>query len=258
MDTGAGFVLGGALKGVGDAWMKDIMASREEARDAIANDRLVAREEADRAFRASEGEKNRQAQRENQGQYATGAGGETYRLQGDKATPVTGPDGKPIKGLGTKSTGQDPADIKTANWLMQNGIAKNPKDAWEIVRTSRSNPEGTRAGILKKWIDALTKGALGPINDPDKIRKQAEGLTEETMKFLGGEGDAPAVPGASSLPPGSGTEEDPYRATTKEQVQWFQTNAKPGQIIIIPGKGAFRKKASTPGASAKGDRVGGS
>lgn len=40
------------------------------------------------------------------------------------------------------------------------------------------------------------------------------------------------VPGA---PPGSGTESDPYRATTQQQVDWFKSSATAGTIIEVDG-----------------------
>jgi hypothetical protein len=49
-------------------------------------------------------------------------------------------------GLGTSN--QAPADVKTAEWLIQKGVAKTPQDAWDLVRRSRANQETIAAQIM--------------------------------------------------------------------------------------------------------------
>ena len=74
---------------------------------------------------------------------------------------------------------------------MQQGIAKTPKEAWDEVRRSRSDPEKSEASIYKKWLDTL-KPEYGSVKDPGALHEEAMRLTKETMRMLDGGADTPA------------------------------------------------------------------
>lgn len=205
--AGFGMILGGVAKGYGSAILDAARAKREAALDEIREQRADARAERemkfrsdeaaiDRDFRASESEKDRAASAANRGEYATTEDGGSVFVQGGKAKPVLGEDGKPIKLA--KSTDASPAEVQTAEWLIQQGVAPDAKSAWELVRRARDDPEKSRAGIYKAWMDTLSESSYGQMA-PDKIAEEARKRTEETMRFL--DGDAAAQPNAAQHAP---------------------------------------------------------
>ena len=195
--AGFGMILGGAAKGLGAGLLAQAQAKREETLRLLENERQDKLLKEERDFRSSEADKARkfeseqsQLNRDASGvQYGTEAGsGFSVAIRGDKATPVTGPDGQPMK-LSTKGDGSDdPADVKTAEWLIQQGVAKDADEAWSLVRRARENPENVRASIFKQWMTTL-KPEFGKA-DGDEIQREAARLTDETMKVIDGGGDA--------------------------------------------------------------------
>lgn len=73
------------------------------------------------------------------------------RYQGQKQIDLSVERQKNDLGLnGTRE--HDPADVKTAQWLIDKKIAKDPADAWNLVRRSRDNPDQIRATIFSRAI----------------------------------------------------------------------------------------------------------
>lgn len=246
------FLVGGAVAGLGENILVQAKAKREAAMRLIEEQRQDARTDREMKFRSDEAKIGRDAQsaenekersarskeaaltRENQGEYSTTADGTTVRIQGDKATPVNGPDGKPIKLAGQKGTDK-PAEVATAEWLIQQGVAKDPTDAWRLVRSARDDPEKSRAGIYKSWL-TLLKPEFGNV-DPAKIQEEAMKRTDETMRML--DGDAPASPDASTAPAAPANDGMPdaprqpenrvigrvYKAPDGRRVKWMGNGA---------------------------------
>lgn len=228
--AGFGMIVAGAAKGLGTGIVEKARAQREmmmKMLDEQTQDRRLGEE---RAFRSGEAEKARkfeaeqnQLTRDSKVEYGTSATGDTMAIRGTKAEPVLGADGKPVK-LSTGKTDADPAEVKTAEWLVKNGVAKDPAEAWSLVRRARENPEGSRASIFKAWMDALTKGAIGNV-DGAKIQEEATRLTEQTMRSLEG-GDAPSSetdPQAPPAPrdPGKRTVGQVYTAPDGRKIKWM-------------------------------------
>jgi len=197
------YMAAGAAQGVGASMIEEAKARREERLSELQNNRLVDREREGRQFSAAENEKSRAFTSE-QNRITRESGGDAITLedgtigirQGTSLKPLTGPDGKPVKGV-AKSAGDAPADVQTAEWLVQKGVAKNPAEAFRMVREARSDPEKSRTAIFNKWVDALTKNSYSV--DGDKVRAEAERLTNETLTFLdqGEGGGAPAAGGGA-------------------------------------------------------------
>jgi hypothetical protein len=78
--------------------------------------------------------------------------------QGQRASDPTAPlnvPGAPEPPVySAPNTQHPPADVATAEWLVSKGIAKNPNEAWEIVRHSRSNPQAMQAQIFSRALQA--------------------------------------------------------------------------------------------------------
>jgi hypothetical protein len=95
---------------------------------------------------------------------------------------------------GGRSSDQ-PADVKAAEWLMQNKVAPNLPAAWEMVRRSRENPDAIRAQIFGRAISP----AIGQKNWEAYLNA----------------GDRPQAPGLG----GSGNLTGPGKTITGVQVQ---------------------------------------
>lgn len=214
--AGFGMILGGAVKGYGEGILAEAKAKRQAALDALEAERQDRRLAEDRDFRSKEAAIGRDAQSaENEKQrqfqageseknrmdkidYVTDESGGTVGIRGGKSFKVTDEEGKQLKTLGTAK--DKPSDVATAEWLMQQGIAADPKEAWSMVRQSRANPDSTRAAMYKKFLDLL-KPEFASSVDGNKIAAEAERLTNEYFDKI--EGDAPSkTPAKVSRPQG--------------------------------------------------------
>ncbi|ESZ60635.1 hypothetical protein NL532_23980 [Mesorhizobium sp. C120A] len=214
---GFAMILGGAMSGWSDAKLDEIKSEREERMKELEAQRQDKRLAEDRDFRSKEAEIGRnfeagqadktraygseenQKQREFQsteagktrdasGDLITDDQGNSYSRTGSSAKPLLDDKGKPIKAVSGKASDK-PAEVSTAEWLIQQNVAANPAEAWKMVRSARNDPDKSRASIYKAWLDALTKGALGQ-PDPVELEKQAREATEKTLTYLNTEDDS--------------------------------------------------------------------
>jgi hypothetical protein len=139
--------------------------------------------EKDRKFRSEEAERSR----EDAGELVTGADGASYSRRGSKVSKITDEEGKPVKLAGQRPD-DAPAEVQTAEWLIRQGVAASPEEAWRLVRGARTDPEKSRAAIYKAHL-ALLKPEFGTADGP-AIQKEAMRLTDEVMRQLD-EADAP-------------------------------------------------------------------
>ncbi len=179
-----GFLAAGAVGGLGDGIVAEAKAKREAAIADLANTRLVQREDADRSFRSSEADKGRSFQASegaldrsyrteeaDKSRSATAEQGRLGRIEtvtrddgttmlrdGDKFSPATDSEGKPVKMLRTSKT-EAPSDVRTAEWLVQQGIAKTPGEAWDKVRSAREGV--TSPADVEKMTEAAVKTEFG-------------------------------------------------------------------------------------------------
>lgn len=196
-----GYMAAGAAKGLGDNLLLQAKEAREERLRKLDDERQDRRDQTSRDFQSSEADKSRgfqslEAQKTRD--QAMLLGGDTVTLddgttgvrRGDKVTPLTGPDGKPVKAIGAAK--DKSADVSTAEWLIERGVAKTPEEAWERVRQARTDPEKSRAGIFKTLVTAATKDAVGTV-DMEKVTADALKQTDVIMRHLNeADGDAPA------------------------------------------------------------------
>jgi hypothetical protein len=221
--AGFGMILGGAMSGWSDARLDEIKAEREarlQELEAQRQDRRLAEErdfrskeaeigrnfdasqtEKSQAFTSSENQKERDYRsteagkaREASGDLVTDDKGTTYSRTGSTAKPLVDDKGNPIKVASGGKAADKPAEVSTAEWLISQGVASTPAEAWKMVRSARADPDKSRASIYKAWLDALTKGALGTPDAAD-LQKQAQDATEKTLQYLDQE---PSDAGAGS------------------------------------------------------------
>lgn len=95
-------------------------------------------------------------------------------VKNGRATPMAS---GPVDPLLAKSVGKQnqPAEIQTMNWLIENNVAKDQKQAWEMVRSSR---EKTRSSFV---LDYVSKNAM-PGQDPKKVADQGGRIYDELQR----------------------------------------------------------------------------
>lgn len=63
-------------------------------------------------------------------------------------------------GIGGSGAGRPPAEIQTAQWLLNNGVAKDETEAWEMVRGARTRPRQDFALDMAKSILADQRSGM--------------------------------------------------------------------------------------------------
>lgn len=194
-----GFMAAGALQGTGEQIVEQAKAKREAALEELRHGRLLERDRAEMEFRSSErkagqefqageNEKTRAFQTEIGGDLVTLEGGESGVRVGSTVKPLTDPDGKRVKAIGSKT--EDPADVKTAEWLVKNGIAKDKAEAWDKVRTAREGR--TTPADIEKMVEDAVKTEFGDSltpPKPDQIEESRKRNRTRILKNLGLEED---------------------------------------------------------------------
>ena len=212
--AGFGAVIGGALEGWGTARLDQLRAEREAKLRALERqedrDRQAKRDADERKFRSDEAAMSRDfTTKENDKTRAANAdiltteSGDSVVRDGSSVKPLTDKDGKTVRlASGTKDK---PAEVSTAEWLIQNGVAKDAASAWRLVRSAKADPEKSRASIYKSWLDVL-KPQWG-VADGEALQKEAELRTQQTLDYLDREdGEAPADEEASTPAPTGASE----------------------------------------------------
>lgn len=261
--AGFGMIIGGAMSGWSDARLDEIKAEREarlqeleaQRQDRrLADERKFRHDEAEigrnfdasqtskaQTFQSTENQKERnyrsteaEKQREASGDLITDDNGNSYSRVGSTAKPLTDNKGNPIKVASGGKTADKPAEVSTAEWLIQQGVASTPAEAWKMVRSARADPDKSRASIYKAWMDALTKGALGQPDAVD-LQKQAQEATDKTLQYLDQEGSDGQGGGAAATQ-GSGAADVIPSDPAKRVIGKTYTN-KSGQKAIWRGNG---------------------
>jgi len=205
-----GYALAGMAEGAGNSIVEQAKAKREAALEELRANRDMAfrrgEREAGQEFASSENEKNRsysseqaRLSREASGDMVTMEDGTAGSRVGTRVEPILGPGDKPMK-LATKKD-NPPADVATAEWMIQNGVAKDYNEAWEKIRTGRTPP--VTAADIEKMVENATdtefKGALGRPK-PEDIEAARERNRARILKNLG-IGENPAGGESSDKPP---------------------------------------------------------
>ena len=93
---------------------------------------------------------------------------------------------------GVGAPGKKPADVQKAEWLIQNGVARDEREAWSIVTTAKQK---SRSAFI---LDYVTRNAL-PGTDSDKLRQQAGQIYDRVQDDAA---PKPPAPGSNSAPAG--------------------------------------------------------
>jgi multidrug efflux pump subunit AcrA (membrane-fusion protein) len=221
--VGFAMILGGAAKGYGEATLDklkaDALAKREEALSQANFERQrilagearqfqVQQDESQRAFTREENDKNRAADQayrdrstaleEQRIKLAQEQSGDIVQTEtgpglrrGTIVEPLTDKDGKPVKLAGT--TKDKPADVATAEWLIQNNVAKDATDAFRLIK------QGVKADVspaeVEKMVETATKteldGRFGV--SPEEVQKIRDNNRQRIERNLGITKEAPAA-----------------------------------------------------------------
>lgn len=108
-------------------------------------------------------------------------------VKNGRATPMAN---GPVDPALIKATGKQnqPAEIQTMEWLINNKVAKDQRQAWDLVRSSR---EKTRSSFI---MDYVSKNA-GVGQDSKKLAEQGGRIYDELQRSVGN-----AAPGQSNAP----------------------------------------------------------
>jgi hypothetical protein len=139
-----GYALAGGLAGYGNSLVEEAKAKREAAMEELRNSRLMEREDRDRSFRTSEREAsqgfsarenaaNRQFQSESRGDLVTLDDGSTGVRVGSTVKPLTDAEGNQRRVVSRDGT-NTPAEVRTAEWLIQNAHAHCGENGTKAVR----------------------------------------------------------------------------------------------------------------------------
>jgi hypothetical protein len=196
--SGFGYAIAGAMQGLGKGIVEDAIAKRDFAfREAEAqnnqrraleldnnqNANLMAREEANRSFETVEKERGRQfeaSENEKQRrQYLNDEEGNVNVIEGDKARPVMGADGKPLRGTPKGGDRETDFDKRYRLGLELYGDKKKAADFASGVRDT--SPE-KREDMAQELAKARSQSPLGGIDSKkfdselERARKELEAL----------------------------------------------------------------------------------
>lgn len=193
-----GYIAAGAAEGVGSSIVDQARAKREAAIEDLRHQRLIEREGADRSFRTSERQASEKFSAE-QNQMTRDAGGSLVTLEdgssavrsGSTVKPLTDASGKPVRTVQKDAT-DSPADVKSAEWLIRTGVAKDPADAWNRVRSAREN-DNQRAKLVLDTYKTLKEDYSDTRTDAEK-RKAAQEMVDDLVRQDSGESKVKGAP----------------------------------------------------------------
>lgn len=190
-----GFALAGAATGAGQGMIAEARAKREAAMEDLRNQRLMAREDRqfdrqtqlqDRQFDRQDARDERQWSRQQERDAMSG--GDLIRLEdgttavrrGGTVAPLTDSEGNPVNVAQTGSDRAPPADVATAEWLINQGVASDPADAWRLVRQARENP-ASRASLVTQVYRSMAGNFMDQRSDEEQM-EAAEQFVDRLMR----------------------------------------------------------------------------
>jgi hypothetical protein len=238
------YALAGAATGAGEGMIAEARAKREAAMEELRNSRLMEREERDRSFRSEEAEKSRgftagenQKNRDAQGNLITLEDGSSGILSGSTVRPMMDQDGKQRNVL-QRSSDSAPAEVRTAEWLIQNGVAKDPDDAWRKVRSARDNPN-SRAALVTSVYKTMLGDSLDRRSDSEK-QASARSFVEDLLS----EEESGPPPARPSQPQSGGAA--PASSTPAPRADPGSPGARAGSAIGAAAQGGSQYTRDNP------------
>ena len=189
------YALAGAATGAGQGMVAEARAKREAVMEELREQRLMAREDRQfgRQMQRDDTQWERQIQRddrqwERQQQRDMMSGGDVVRLEGgrdvvrrgNQVFDLTDAEGNPVNVARTTSDSAAPADVRTAEWLIDQGVARDPADAWRLVRQARENP-ASRASLVTQVYRSMSGNFMDQRSDEEQM-EAAERFVDRLMQ----------------------------------------------------------------------------
>ena len=252
-------IFGGLLIGAGEGLLEKARADRREALLTLQHKEAGIREEA--TFNRNKGLIR---------STVTGAGGKQYGVTGEGITDlgVTDPTAS-LKSLGLSVEDKRELDTAIEVHTSGKGSLEGEKTDWDAV-AKRLRRNG-RADLAARVASMDSSGSSRiDVESPEYREAQSqaeewasdqagffstdksdfskyggnrqEAVQAKTMELYGQlRGTTTSkVASIAGAPPGSGSEADPYKAATQDDIDWFTANAPAGSIIEVDGQ-LYRK-----------------
>lgn len=221
------YAAAGGLAGIGKGLEDDAEARRQEARDEIRARRAAEEAEKSRRFQSSErvaGQEFRSTET---------AADRALRIgEADKDRALRQREGETDRAFRERMAEED----RTYRSTETAADRTFRREESEKDRDLRKRPDTLTAKERADLVIAATKAATSEELGTGRTVFDQETYDRMLRAIPGMANAAPASPPAGSPPKGTGTEADPYTATTQSEVDWFKANAKPGQVIVVDGK----------------------
>lgn len=136
-------------------------------------------------------------------------------------------------------------------WIYQMAVGNgmSHQEAMGLVTGQKPPDDSKLMDMARQYVDTMYRGSMASETErQEAYETQLRALREQLgvggprLNGTANPAPAPAAPAAPAAPQadtggmsGGGTQDDPYQATTQEQVEWFKTKAPAGTIIVING-----------------------
>lgn len=228
-------ILGGALEQVGTGIAEKGKAMREAKLKELEQEREFQ-------FRSSQAGVS-----EDRADARTLANDQRQAAESDKQRQFTAAENEKTRQM--KTADDTSTNVADANWLVKTGIAPDIKTAYERV-TSAAGDKSARGRMVIDVYKSLKADDSGSTPD-DELRQQAETFVDGLVGSSGAGASDPyandrsapegpskvikAKPGELRAPPGTGTQDRPFKASKQADIDWFKKYANPGQMIEYGG-----------------------
>lgn len=265
-------ILGGLLAGLGEGMEKKGAAMREEAREAVRWAREQQARQEERNWRSQESQADRDwrsqeaaTDRDFRASQAAVGRSHDYGLLGARqaferekweretqsaaqAKAEKPPETRTIK-RGDKEVTQE-WDPATREWRdVAEGDRWSPNIGGSVRDREVRRDMALAAGASEEEANAIAAGmSVSPntvatiyarlLQDPMNSSEDAAAKMDEIFGagWRGMLQGSQRGRGASGAPPGGGTRDNPYRATSQAQIDWFKQNAPAGAVIEVDGQ----------------------
>jgi hypothetical protein len=101
---------------------------------------------------------------------------EIQKLKGEQAKAVAG-----IQGRSRSRT------VELLQYMVDTGIAKDPKEAWAFANTAKTSPTA-RANAIARVMGVLQQSPDNMLKDTDELQRDAAGIVDGLVDEIGGQG----------------------------------------------------------------------
>lgn len=138
----------------------------------------------------------------------------------------------------SKASGSDPQKVQMYNFVLKEGLAKNPNDAWRMANEAVANPTAIAAQMARKDFEEQQR-MIKEEMQPEGFKPQTLGEMLTNWKgaidqMIGGAGPAPAPD--PNAPQDLSSFTDPSQVPNARQApdgQWYVPNPAGGWMLLL-------------------------